>query len=206
MMKLRQSATRAFRLLIALTPLTLLGCANDSQRTTAPPPESSPAALPAGYVAHLEPSPGIRFPMPSKGITATVEDFDATLPAEKFRHEVHLGSDVYVQVLIHVWDNPAHLDTHTWFDENLSGFVDESTSVSERPATKNKIPAIVLEQPASDQAVSQSVAVFATSDHVYSVTCMDPANDLGAKTIFDNVVLGFEPEIAPVVSAKGVAR
>ncbi|MEO7112824.1 MAG: hypothetical protein ABI183_20440 [Polyangiaceae bacterium] len=206
MMKLRHSATRAFRLLIALTPLTLLGCANDSQRTTAPPPESSPAALPAGYVAHLEPSPGIRFPMPAKGITATVEDFDATLPAEKFRHEVHLGSDVYVQVLIHVWDNPRHLDTHTWFDENLSGFVDESTSVSERPATKNKIPAIVLEQPASDQAVSQSVAVFATRDHVYSVTCMDPVNDLGAKTIFDNVVFGFEPEIAPVVSAKAVTR
>ena len=136
----------------------------------------------------------------------TVEDFDTTLPAEKFRHEIHLGSDVYVQVLIHVWDNPRHLDTHAWFAENMSGFVDDDTSVSERPATKNKIPAIILEQPQSDQAVSQSVAVFATNDHVYSVTCMDPVNDVGAKTIFDNVVAGFEPEIAPVVATKAVSQ
>ncbi len=140
--------------------------------------------------------------MPAKDVKATVEDFDATLPAEKFRHEIHLGSDVYVQVLIHVWDNPRHLDTHSWFDENMSGFVDDDTSVSERPATKNKVPAIVIEQPASDQAVSQSVAVFATANHVYAVTCMDPVNDVGAKTMFDNVVAGFEPEVAPVVSSE----
>lgn len=187
-------------------PLALLGCANDSSHTTAPPQESSAAAaLPAGYVTHLEPAPGIRFPMPAS-ITASVESFDTTLPAEKFRHEIHLGSDVYVQVLIHVWDNPLHLDTHSWFDANMSGFVDDDTSVSERPATKNKIPAIVLEQPQSDQAVSQSVAVFSTNDHVYAVTCMDPVNDSGAKTIFDTVVAGFEPEVAPVVSTKTVTR
>lgn len=146
-------------------------------------------------MAHVEPAAGLRFPLPVTGVNVQVWDFDPTLPPEKFRHEIHLVADENVEVLIHVWDNPGKLDVQHWFDENMSGFVDADTSIGERAATKGHVAAIILEQPASTDAVSQSVAVFATTGHVYSVTCIDPVNDAAAKKLFDRVVGELEPEI-----------
>jgi hypothetical protein len=175
----------------------LAGCATSDHSDS--PIVSSVAADPDGFVAHLEPAPGIRFPLPKTGVSVQVMDFDPTLPPIKFRHELRFVTDADdIEVMVHVWDNPEHLDVRHWFDANIADFVGENTAVSERVATKISLPTIQLDEPASTDAFSQSIAVFATKDHVYSVTCIDPVQVPAAKKLFDRVVRDFEPEIAGV--------
>lgn len=193
-----RARTTAARIALGILPLATVACTTNARTDAAS--ESAPTIEDEGFVAHLEPAPGIRFPMPKLGMHLDVASFDRTMRPEKFRHEVRLITDADdIEAMIHVWDNPSHLDVRAWFDQNLSDFVGERTSVRERTAGKAGLPAIELDEPASDQAFSQSMVVFATRDHVYLVTAIDPDQVPAAKALFEKVVTGFEPEIAPVV-------
>ncbi|MEO8797571.1 MAG: hypothetical protein ABI551_06780, partial [Polyangiaceae bacterium] len=193
-----RARTTAARVALGILPLAAVACTTNGRTDAAS--ESSPTVQDDGFVAHLEPAPGIRFPMPKLGMHLDVASFDRTMPPEKFRYELRLITDADdIEAMIHVWDNPSHLDLRAWFDQNLSGFVGERTSVRERTAGKAALPAIELDEPASDQAFSQSMVLFATRDHVYVVTAIDPDQAPAAKALFEKVVTGFEPEVAPVV-------
>jgi hypothetical protein len=152
------------------------------------------AVLPKDYRLQLEPAPGIRFPMPKQGVELRVSSFDATLPAYKFRHEVNLVVNDVVRVMIHVWDNPRHLGSREWFDENMAELAGATTTVRHQLVSKRRLPAVMLDEPAG-QALSLARAVFATKNHVYEVVCIDPTNHPDAKALFDRVVDGFEPEV-----------
>lgn len=157
-------------------------------------PTSLQRPVPPGYVLRQLSAPALRFSMPEQ-LTLKTESFDPTLPAQKFRHELRLIDDQNIQVMIHVWDNPKHLGTLDWFETHMSGFVTEHSSLRQTRATPQHFPAVVLEEPASEQAASQELTVFATHDHVYSVTCIDPVTNPPAKQLFDHVLESFEPEI-----------
>ncbi len=158
--------------------------------------EHAPAPKDDGFAPHLEPGPAIRFPLPKAGMKLEVAAFDKALGAEKFRHELRLVTESGdIQGMIHVWDNPQHLDVRTWFDANLGGFVGEATSVRDRTASKAGVAAIQIDEPASEEAFSQSMVVFATRSNVYLVTAIDPEQIPAAKKLFEKVVDGFEPEV-----------
>ena len=189
------SRARTTAALLALITLPLLACETGG-RTDATTRVAPAPAPEDDYVAHLEPAPAVRFPLKRTGLRLDVRSFDPTLPAEKFRHEMRLVTDADdVEGMIHVWDNPLHLAVQPWFDANLGGFVGEATVVRERTAGKAKLAALQLDEPASEQAFSQSMVVFATRDHVYLITAIDPEQVPAAKALFDRVVDGFEPEV-----------
>lgn len=203
MIRLPQRARKtAARIALGILPLAALACATNGRTDTTgdTKPSLATSTIDDGYVAHLEPAPGIRFPMPSKGMHLDVASFDSKMPAEKFRHELRFITDADdIRAMVHVWDNPEHLDVRTWFDRNFADFAMDTASVRERTAGKASLPAIQVDVPASDQAFSQSMVVFATRDHVYMVTAIDPEGVSAARTLFEKVVAGFEPEIAGVV-------
>jgi hypothetical protein len=185
--------------LLAVAPLLGLGCSVDAPQGAPLQRSASAAPSPAradGLVVHFEPEPGLRFPVPAANASIRVWHYDTTLPARKFRHAIHVVTPRGVALLIHVWDNPKHLGVGAWFDETLSGFVDEDTVRSERTMSSAHLAGILLEQPASPQAVSQAVAVLVTAEHAFTVTCMNPVDDPEARALFERVVEELEPEVA----------
>lgn len=150
--------------------------------------------LPKDYRLHLEQAVGIRFPMPKQGVELRVSSFDATLPAYKFRHEVSFVVNGVVRVLIHVWDNPEHLGSRAWFDQNMAELEGPQTAVRQQLVSKRRLPAVMLDEPAGE-ALSLARAVFTTKNHAYEVVCVDPTNHPDVKALFDQVVDGFEPEV-----------
>ncbi|MCA9644132.1 MAG: hypothetical protein H6718_07875 [Polyangiaceae bacterium] len=164
----------------------------DQRAGAASSDEELQLAVPPGYKLRQLDAPAVRFSMP-EALSLKVESFDPTLPAQKFRHELMLIDDQDIQVMIHVWDNPKHLEVQDWFELNMSGFITEHSSLRQTRVTPQRFPAVVLEEPASEQAASQELTVFATRDHVYSITCIDPVSNPPAKKLFDHVVESFAP-------------
>ncbi len=190
--QLRRRATLGALLAVAWV---VTGCAEGDLEPAADDTTQAPdLAVPPGYELRQLAAPAVRFSMP-KQLTLKVESFDPTLPPQKFRHELSLIDDQNIQVLVHVWDNPQHLGAHEWFQVNMAGFVTQHSSLRQTRVTRHHFPAVVLEEPASPEAVSQEFTVFATADHVYSITCIDPATNRPAKKLFDHVVDSFEPEV-----------
>jgi hypothetical protein len=186
--------------LLLLLPLLVAACATDAP---APPDPGAPGeptarapALADEFRLHAEPVTGVRFPVLASGVSVEARHFDASLPASKFRHSIRLATTRTV-VLIDVWDNPRQLDVHAWFDAHLAFLVDESTRVSDRPMTRARVPGILLGQPASPQAPSQAVAVFAAGPQVFRVTAIDPEGDATAQRLFDQVVEQLETGVTP---------
>lgn len=87
-----------------------------------------------------------------------------------------------------MWDNPQRLALRAWFDATLGFLVQETTKQSERPMSSAHLAGILLEEPASPQAGSQAIAVFAAGAQVVRITCIDPEGDAVAKRLFDHVV------------------
>jgi hypothetical protein len=154
----------------------------------APPIAPAVVASSGDFRLETEPVVGARFPVLATGITVDVRHFDASLPTIKFRHSIRLVAPQGTVVLIDVWDNPQRLALQPWFDATLGFLVDSTTKVSQRLMTTGHLPGILLEQPASPQAGSQAIAVFASGTQVFRVTCIDPEGDAVAKRLFDRVV------------------
>jgi hypothetical protein len=183
--------------LVLLAPLLLAACTTDAPAAVAEPAlrPAAAAALPSGFRLYSEPVMGVRFPMPATDLAAEVKHFDPTLPAQKFRHALHLVTpEGAIQILLHGWDNPQRLDLRTWFDEYMAFIVDETSLVTERPMGSAHVPGILVMQPRSPQAASQATAVFLAGDHIYRLTCIDPENDLAARALFERILDQIETE------------
>ncbi len=102
-------------------------------------------------------------------------------------------------MVIDVWDNPTHRALDEWFNEHLSFLVDGETRVSQLEVTRGKLPAMLLEQPRSAQAISLGVAVFAQGDQIFRVTCIDADAEVSAvpRALFDSLLQDLELEVKP---------
>ncbi|MDP2275461.1 MAG: hypothetical protein Q8N23_11670 [Archangium sp.] len=146
----------------------------------------------------VEPQTRLRFPL-REGVTVEDKHYDPTLPLKKFRHSIHLITSNGVAVVIDVWDNPTHRTLQDWFGEHLSFLIDGETRVSEREVTSLKLPALLLEQPRSEQAISMAVAVFAHREQVFRVTCIDSDAEGSAlpRALFEALLHELELEVKP---------
>ncbi len=149
----------------------------------------------------------LRFPVIRAGVLIEERHFDQSLPASKFRHSIHLSTEAGPAVILEVWDNPRGLDLHAWFDAHLAFLINsasgadeaspaEHVRVSERPMTRARVAGILVEQPPSPQAPSQSIAVFALGDRIIRVSGINPEGNPTARAMFDRVVEQIEPEVA----------
>lgn len=147
---------------------------------------------------YLEPQTRLRFPL-REGVLVEDQHYDPTLPLKKFRHSIHLVTSDGVAVVIDVWDNPTHRALQDWFGEHLSFLIDGETRVSEREVTSLKLPALLLEQPRSEQAISLAVAVFAHREQVFRVTCIDSDAEGSAlpRALFEALLHDLELEVSP---------
>jgi hypothetical protein len=145
---------------------------------------------------HTEPITGVRFPVPAAGVSVEARHFDASLPEYKFKHSIRLKTDTGTRVLIDVWNNPAGLALNAWFADHFSYLVDDHTQVGERLMTRAGLTGILLQEPASEQAASQIIAVFAFRDQVFRVTGLDPEGDAATRELFDRVVDQIELGVA----------
>jgi hypothetical protein len=172
--------------------------ASDGEAALAPAAHTTttaPKPLAPGYRLHTDQATRLRFPVRTAGITVESRHFDATLPTYKFRHSIRLLEGKHLSLLIDVWDNPRRLPLATWFDEHLAYLVGEATDVSERAVTAARLPGILLAEPASEQAASQAIAVFAYGDQVFRVTCLDPVGDAAARDSFEAILAALEPGV-----------
>ena len=146
----------------------------------------------------LEPQTRLRFPL-REGVAVEAKHHDLALPLKKFRHSIHLVTNDGVAVVIDVWDNPTHRTLQDWFDEHLSFLIDGQTRVSERQVTRLGLPALLLEQPRSEQAISMAVAVFAHHEQVFRVTCIDSDAEGSAlpRALFESLLHDLELEVKP---------
>lgn len=164
-------------------------------------PTEAPALAPAvvettsDFRLETEPLIGVRFPVLAAGVSVDVRHFDPTLPAGKFRHSIRLATEAGPVVLIEVWDNPQRLALRPWFDATLGFLAQETTKQSERPMSSAHLPGILLEEPASPQAGSQAIAVFAAGAQVFRVTAINPEGDPVAKRLFERIVDQIEPGV-----------
>lgn len=197
----RPSSLRRFA---AVALLIAAGCRAESIAPTtdraeaqaAPQPEASPIA--AGEVRpHHEPLSRVRFPVPANGVSVDERHYDPTLPANKFRHSLRLSTEGRTVVVIDVWDNPKRLALRPWFDAHLAFLAGARTQVSERPVSRARTTGILLREPRSPEARSQAIAVFASGEQVFRVTCIDDENDAAARRLFDLVVDQFEAGVSP---------
>ena len=110
---------------------------------------------------------------------------------------MHLVTNDGIAVLIDIWDNPTHRELHEWFNEYLAFLIDGETRVSEREVTRQKLQAILLEQPRSEQAISMAVAVFAHGEQIFRVTCIDADADGSAvpRALFESLLQDLELEV-----------
>ena len=141
---------------------------------------------------------GLSFPLPS-GVSVTVQHFDPTLPAWKFRHLIELSTVEGTVVVIEIWDNPGRQPVRAWFDDNMRDFVDAETRLSLREATTGRLEALLLEQPQSPQAPSLAIAVFGTSRRIVAMTCVD-ADAIGSgfpRALFERLLTQTSLEDAP---------
>lgn len=191
------ASSGAARALCVLLPL-LSGCAAEVPSNAEPldtagavkvgaAPASPAPVLAAGSRLHTALVTGLRFPVPS---TVMVEErhFDASLPTYKFRHSIRFKADRGTSVVLDVWDDPERRDLDTWFGAHLAFLVLDVTRVSRRLMARERVPGILLEEPASPQASSQAIAVFALRGQVFRVTCIDPEGNTAAREMFDGVV------------------
>lgn len=189
----------ASRVALAIVPL-LAACGTDVPLTAAPvdsvdshptlaaPAIAAPRALGPGLRMHTEAVTGVRFPVPKAGITVEERHFDPTLPTYKFRHAIKIKTEEGLRVLIEVWDNPEKVPLDAWFTENMSFLVRDATQVSERPMTSARLPGVLLQEPASEQAASQAIGVFAFHEQVFRVTGIAVDEDASVKEMFDRVL------------------
>lgn len=166
----------------------------DALETTLTRPTAEPL-----FDRYYEPETKLALPMPS-GVTAKVEHFNPNLPAYKFRHLLELGTvEAPPSVFIEVWDNPTHQPLDDWFYENMQHLLHEETRISHREVSTARVPAIVLEQPRSEQAISLAFALFAAGDRVYRVSCVDADAELNTfnRGLFETVLANMELEARP---------
>lgn len=178
---------------VAVVLILASGC-SELARTSSVASQS--AALDGVTDQYFEPQTRIRFPL-REGVGVDTKHFDPTLPLKKFRHSVHLVTNDGIAVLIDIWDNPTHRELHEWFNEYLAFLIDGETRVSEREVTRQKLQAILLEQPRSEQAISMAVAVFAHGEQIFRVTCIDSDADGSAvpRALFESLLQDLELEV-----------
>lgn len=167
------------------------------------------AGLPAKageYRFHSAVGAKLRFPVPRVGVRIEERHFDPSLPASKFRHSILLSTEAGPAVILEVWDNPRGLDLDAWFNSHLAFLVNPDSRVeggdpadkpraSERPMTRARVAGILVEQPPSSQAPSQSIAVFALGDQIIRVSGINPEGNPTARAMFERVVEQIEPEV-----------
>jgi hypothetical protein len=176
--------------------LMISACTRESEETKV---ESKRSELKVSTLNHTEQSVGIRFPV-AEGVQVKAEHFnDPTLEPYKFRHEINLWGSDGIAVMIHVWNNPEHQSLSEWFHENLQFMIDEQTKISEEPMTLSREAGILLDQPASEQAPSMAVAVFAHGDQFFRITCIDYDGVGGpeARKMFFTALDGMELGVTP---------
>jgi hypothetical protein len=181
-------------------------------------PAEEPASAPIVASAALQAKPGeyrfhsavgarLRFPVLRAGVLIEERHFDPSLPASKFRHSIHLSTEAGPAVILEVWDNPQRLDVHAWFNAHLAFLVSpgsrseesppgDAPRVSERPMTRARVAGILVEQPPSPQAPSQSIAVFALGDQIVRVSGLDPEGNAKARAMFERIVEQIDVEVA----------
>lgn len=190
--------------LAAVALLLAAGCstepiapAPDRAEATAKPAPAAPAFAAGELRLHSEPLSRVRFPVPSAGVSVDELHYDVTLPAKKFRHSIRLAVEGRTVVLVDVWDNPARLALRPWFDAHLAFLAGARTTVSERPMSRARTTGILLHEPASPEARSQAIAVFASGEQVFRVTAIDDENDAEARRLFELVVDQIEVGVLP---------
>ncbi len=172
------------------------------------------AAAPIGAGARLQTKAGeyrfhsavgarLRFPVPRAGVLIEERHYDPGLPASKFRHSISLSTEAGPAVIVEVWDNPRGLDLHAWFNAHLAFLINPDSPgdegkprVSERSMTRARVAGILIEQPSSAQAPSQSIAVFALGDRMIRVSGINPEGNATARAMFDRVVEQLDTEVA----------
>lgn len=169
----------------------VVGCSTEGATPPAPiRPATPPAAV---HPMHEEPELGLRFPLATEGVTFQMWHFDATLPPEKFRHEIQLSTSYGVAVIIDVWDNPAHLDVAHWVDQTIAGFFDATTVRSERSMSRAR--GLYFEIPPIEGGTAQVFAAFANRDRAYLFHCPQALEDTAGRAMFDEIVSAFEAEV-----------
>jgi hypothetical protein len=163
-----------------------------------PSASSQSAALEELSDRYYEPQTRLRFPL-REGVAVEAKHYDPSLPLKKFRHSVQLITNDGIAVVIDVWDNPTHRELNEWFNEYLSFLIDGETRTSEREVTQQKLHAILLEQPRSEQAISMAVAVFAHREQIFRVTCIDSDAEGSAlpRSLFESLLSELELEVKP---------
>ncbi len=146
---------------------------------------------------YTEPVTGIRFPLPA-GVGVEVQHFDTTLPVYKFRHLIQLHIEQGSVVFIEIWDNPALVPLEEWFWSNMQFLIQRETRISNREVARARIPAIVLEEPRSPQAISLAYAFFTYGSRVYRVSCVDGDAEITnfPRGLFETVLANLELEVA----------
>ncbi len=176
-----------------------MGCAREGSPPAAASREQP--LLESGEVFFADGATRLRFPVPELGVSVTAEHFDdPTLEDFKFRHEISVTGSNGVAVLIHVWNNSAHVPFETWFADNMQFMVDQDgVGVSEQPFTRVQAPGVLIEMPMSPQAPSMAAAIFAFRDQIYRVTCIDYQGAGGpeARNLFFRVLDNLELEVKP---------
>lgn len=203
------------RAVLACAPALLAACS-----VGAPPvddPVEVPAAAPVAasaarrskaddYRFHSALGARLRFPVLRSGVVIEERHYDPSLPAHKFRHSIQLSTDAGPAVILEVWDNPQGLDVRAWFDAHLAFLVtpesevDEGSSagtprMSERAMTRKRTAGILVEQPPSGQAPSQSIAVFALGDRMIRVSGLNFEGNATARALFERVVEQIDAEV-----------
>lgn len=138
---------------------------------------------------YAEPDLGLRVPVPAEGVTYKLWNYDKTLPLWKYRHQVTLSIGSSVAVLIHVWDNPDHLDAGAWVNETISKHFDDQTLRSTRTVAGR--PALVFEQLPSEGIGTFVEVAFTTRDHGYDVACPQ-ADNPAHRALFEKTLRTIE--------------
>lgn len=213
----RMSLPRAVlqRAVLACAPALLAACSvgappvDDPVEVPAAAPIVASAARPAkadDYRLHSALGAKLRFPVLRSGVVIEERHYDPSLPAHKFRHSIQLSTDAGPAVILEVWDNPQGLDVRAWFDAHLAFLVtpeseiDEGSSagtprMSQRPMTRARTAGILVEQPSSSQAPSQSIAVFALGARILRVSGLNFEGNPTARALFERVVEQIDSEV-----------
>ena len=168
------------------------GCAESG---TGEPKPAPPAATWDGLttVRHVERAAGLAFDVPATGYLVEARRHARALPAHKFRDSVILSGPHGVAVTVEAWDNPGGLELAAWFERHLAFSRVPPALTATGTATAARVPAILVQQPRSEQAAGRDLAVFAVGARVFRVTCHD-RDDPRSRAVYERLLETFTAE------------
>ncbi|MBI3185625.1 MAG: hypothetical protein HYZ28_26095 [Myxococcales bacterium] len=134
------------------------------------------------FRSHTDEVTGLRFDLPLTGVLFESRHFEPDPAGQMLEHALTLFGQEGPTVAVEVWTNPRRLELSRWFHEHQAFLLEKDTAVLSRSATRQKVEALVLEQPRTGQAFARKVAFFTLGQRVFRVTCVnrDDRNTLAA--------------------------